>query len=73
MGTKQGIRVCVLDESGHTEAMMAPAQAVETVRQQMGAGKWAFADGRLIEGEPSEESLRDAEEVICTFPLVGGQ
>lgn len=70
MGNKQ-VKVYVLDETGHTEAMMAPAEAVQTVREQTQAGKWAFADGQLLENV-EEGCLDNADEVVLTFPLVGG-
>ena len=65
------VKVYILDETGHSEAVMAPAEALGVFREQRQQGKWCFADGQLLD-EAGERDMAHYNELLFTHPLVAG-
>ncbi len=66
------VRVKILDNTGHTECVMQPAEALETIRET-GDESWVFVDGHVKPADQlTAEELASVAEVLITPALQAG-
>ena len=67
------ITVQLADKTGHTQMMLSPADTVEAIQQNSGAGAWVYADNQLIQADQvNEDNLSTVSSVRILPGLVGG-